>query len=271
VKAPVDWKWAFERQWLFYELWGRLLYDPGTPDSVFQAEFVRRYGPAASNLLQAYSLASATALRMASLYDSTWDFLLYSEGFLALQGEQTRYISVDRLINQPTLDPAYVSVSDYVATRSNGRSFDPGRVTPPILADRLDHDCREALSLVNDIDTSMSASLRYEVADVKTWANLGLHLAEKLRGAVALQSYRLLGVEASRTEALGHLQRALEYWDEVIRITRPLYRDMPLTHYNGNARDANGDNLFHWSRIRGEVAADLDIARNSRAGPLARQ
>ena len=39
VKEPVDWSWAFQRQWLFYKLWGRLLYDPETPDSVFQAVF----------------------------------------------------------------------------------------------------------------------------------------------------------------------------------------------------------------------------------------
>ena len=32
-KEPVSWKWAFQRQWLFYKLWGRLLYDPETPDS----------------------------------------------------------------------------------------------------------------------------------------------------------------------------------------------------------------------------------------------
>ena len=55
VHDPVDWKWAFQRQWLFYELWGRLLYDPKTPDSVFQADFTRRYGPRAANLLRAKS------------------------------------------------------------------------------------------------------------------------------------------------------------------------------------------------------------------------
>ena len=33
----------------------------------------------------------------------------------------------------------------------------------------------------------------YEVADVQVWAYLGLHLAEKLRGAVALQTYRAGG------------------------------------------------------------------------------
>jgi hypothetical protein len=263
VNSPVDWKWAFQRQWLFYELWGRLLYDPQTPDTVFEADFTRRYGSKGAHLLQAYSLASATQLRLASLYDSTWDFTLYGEGFLALQGEETKYISVDRLIAQPTMDPSYVSVGDYVATLSKGGSFAADRVTPPALVAQLKRDNTEALRLVNDIDTSGNASLMYEVADVKTWANLGLHLAEKVQGAVALQTYRLRGGEENKRAAVDHLQHALAYWDEVIRITRPIYRDMPLTHYNGNSRDANPNNLFHWARIRDEVARDADIARNS--------
>jgi hypothetical protein len=256
VHDPVDWKWAFQRQWLFYELWGRLLYDPKTPDSLFQADFTRRYGPRAANLLRAYSLASATQLRLASLYDSTWDFTLYSEGFLALQGEETHYIPVDSLINRPTMDPAYVSVKDYVAGTSGS-----GRVTPPMLIDMLERDNNEALKLVSGIDTTGNASLMYEVADVKTWANLGLHLAEKLRGAVALETYRVHGGEENQKAAIEHLQRALSYWDEVIKITRPIYADMPLTAYNGNSRDANPNNLFHWARVRDEVARDVEIAR----------
>ncbi|MEJ2080413.1 MAG: hypothetical protein P8020_21540 [Acidobacteriota bacterium] len=263
VSDPVDWKWAFQRQWLFYKLWGRLLYDPKTPDSVFQSEFNRRYGEKGDDLLNAYSLASSTQLRLASLYDSRWDFTLYSEGFLALQGDYTKYISVDRLANQPTMDPDYVSVVDYVKTMLKGGSFGAGRVTPPILIARLERDNREALRLVKDIDTTGNASLMYEVSDVKTWANLGLHLAEKLRGALALTQYRLKGGEDNKKEAIDHLQQALGYWDEVIKITRPIYRDMPLTHYNNNFFDANPDNLFHWALIRDQVANDVEIARKA--------
>ena len=264
VKELVDWTWAFERQWLFYKLWGRLLYDPETPDSVFQAEFNRRYGPEAGNLLQAYALASSTQLRLASLYDSRWDFTLYSEGFMALQGDSTKTISVDRLISQPTMATEYVSVGEYVGTLLDGGSFGSGRVTPPLLIGMLERDNREALRLVKNIHTAGNASLMYEVADVKTWANLGLHLAEKLKGAIALQTYRLAGGEENKRKAVDHLQRALGYWDEVIKITRPIYRDMPLTHYNHNFFDANDDNLFHWALIRDQVARDVEIARNSR-------
>ena len=113
--SPSTGSGHFERQWLFYKLWGRLLYDPKTPDA-------RVPGRVHAPLRQArraiccrpISLASNTQMRLASLYDSRWDFTLYGEGMLALQGEHTNYIGVDALINQPTLDPAYVSVADYV-------------------------------------------------------------------------------------------------------------------------------------------------------------
>ena len=256
-----QWKWAFQRQWLFYQLWGRLLYDPATPDSVFEANFTRRYGARGANLLRAYALASNTQLRLASLYDSKWDFTLYSEGFLALQGEITKYIGVDALIHQPPMDPDYVSVADFVKDTRAGHTFASERVTPPQLADALERDCHAALALVGDIDAAGNTALQYEVADVKVWANLGLHLAEKLRGAVALENFRASRDPQHRQQAIDHLERALASWDEVVRITTPLYKDMKLTHYNHNSFDANPNNLFHWARIRAEVAADVDVAR----------
>jgi hypothetical protein len=266
VKKPVDWQWAFQRQWLFYKLWGRLLYDPKTPDSAFQAEFTRRYGKRGENLLKAYSLASNTQMRLASLYDSRWDFTLYGEGMLALQGELTNYIGVDALINQPTLDPAYVSVADYVKTTLAGGTFGEDRITPLQLANLLERDCNEARRLVYRIETEDSASLMYEVADVNAWASLGLHLAEKLRGAVALATYRITGDIAVKQRAIGHLQMALATWNLLASDTRPIYRDMKLTHYNGNSFDANPDNLFHWDRVRKEVEKDVATAATA-TGP----
>lgn len=267
VAEPVDWKYAFERQWLFYKLWGRLLYDPETPDSVFVREFVRRYGPAGRDLLRAFELASATPLRLASLFDSTWDFTLYSEGMLSLlPGGEMAYISVDRLIQQPVLDPAYVSIADHVAAQVRGEAHDASRVTPPILADRLEADSREALRLVGGLDTTGNVALMYEVADVKAWAHLGLHLAEKVRGGVALELYRRIGGEENKARAVAHLESALAHWDEVIRITRPIYRDMLLTHYVGSSRMLKPDKAFHWALVRPQVAEDVEIARNAVVG-----
>lgn len=267
IDDPVDWNFAFERQWLFYKLWGRLLYNPTTPDSLFQAEFNSRYGEKGDNLLEAYALASSTQLRLASMYDATWDFTLYGEGFLALIGDSTRYISVDRLINHPPLDPDYVSIKDYVAAKLSNGSFGAEKTTPSILINLLEEDSQKALNLVKDIEVADNTSLMYEVADVKAWSYLGLHLAEKLKGAIALESYRKSGGEKNKQEAIKYLQSALGHWDEVISITRPIYKDMPLTHYNASSHDRNDDNLFHWALIRNEVANDIEIAKNAVVEP----
>jgi hypothetical protein len=264
----VDWQYAFQRQWLFYKLWGRLLYNPDTSDEVFSAEFIRRYGKEAKMLFNAYALAGKTPLHLAASFDCTWDFTLYCEGFMALNPEVRRveYISVDRQINQLPLDTNYVSVPDYVKTIMLKESFDKEKITPPVLADMLERDCIKALDLVKDINTLKNTSLIFEVADVKAWANLGLYFSEKLRGAVALHMYRISGSEENKQNAITHLENALKFWDIVINITRPLYKDMPLVHYseqNGKSWKENDHLRFHWELLRPEVAKDIDIAKEA--------
>jgi hypothetical protein len=264
----VNWEYAFQRQWLFYKLWGRLLYNPKTPDDLFKAEFIRRYGKGAEILFEAYSLAGKTPLWLASSFDCTWDFTLYSEGFLALNPEVRRveYISVDRQINQPPLDTDYVSVAEYVKRILSGGSFEKNKITPPDLVAILENDCNKALELVKNINISDNDVLMYEVSDIKVWANLGLFFAEKLKGAVALQTYRLNGGEEYKQNSVKHLENALQFWDVVISITSPIYNEMPLVHYSeqsGKSWEENDRLRFHWKLLRTDVAKDIEIARNT--------
>lgn len=261
----ITWHYAFERQWLFYKLWERLLYNPMQNDAIFNAEFIRRYGAQGKQLPEASSLAGSTALRIASDFDCGWDFTLYAEGMMALDAatKNVSYISVERLINQPPLDTDYVSIKDYVQQLQTGHNFDKQKTTPLQLAAMLEKDCNKALSLVQNINTKNNKALMYEVADIKTWSYLGLHFAEKIKGGVALQTYRMNGDEKYKHEAVMHLQKALEHWDAIIRITRPLYRDMPLVHLSQQGGEENRDNFyktFHWEKLRPDVLKDVQIA-----------
>ena len=263
-----EWKYAFERQWLFYKIWGRLLYNLDTPDAVFKNEFILRYGKSATSLFEASSLAGKTPLRLASSFDCTWDFTLYSEGFLALDPEVRRvdYISIDRQINHPPLDTTFISIKEYVNKVLDDSNIPEHMTTPPVLAKDLETDCNKALDLVKNIDVSKNTALMYEVADVKTWANLGLYFAEKIRGGIDLQTYRVTGNEEYKQSAINHLEKALAYWDDVIKITRPIYNDMPLVHYSeqdGKSWKENDHLRFHWALLRDDVANDVDIAKNA--------
>ncbi|HEX6223009.1 MAG TPA: hypothetical protein VFZ52_01275 [Chryseolinea sp.] len=270
--TKVNWKYAFERQWLFYKTWGRLLYNPATGDDLFRNEFIYRYGKDAGALFEASSLAGKTPLRLASSFDFTWDFSLYSEGFMALNREAKRvqYISVDWQIKQPPIDPDYVSVLEYVNTISTGGTFEKSKITPPVLASMLETDCNKALALVKNFRPAGNASLHQEISDIKAWANLGLFFAEKLKGAVALQTYREKGEEPDKQEAVRRLENALRYWDEVVNITRPIYNDMPLVHFSeqdGKHWKENDHLRFHWALLREDVAKDVEIARNATLDP----
>lgn len=261
--TALPWKYAFERQWYFYKLWGRLLYNSHTTDETFRKEFEYRYGKDGDRLMTALSLAGKTVLRLGSLFDFTWDFSLYSEGMMALDSKTKRvdYISLDRLINQPVTDTDYISVADYVQTVKANGSFKAGRITPLLLAGQLEQDCKKALSLVKYINLSINKSLLYEVADIRVWSYLGLHLAEKLRAAVALQTYRVKGGDEYKQAAIRHAKQELVYWDKIIEITNPLYNDMPLVHYSeqdGKSWRENNQLRFHWRLIRPDVVRDVE-------------
>ena len=134
------------------------------------------------------------------------------------------------------------------------------------LADMLEKDCNKALNLVGNINTTAAKNkaLLYEVADIKTWAYLGLHFAKKIRGGIALQKFRLQGGPVNQRDAIRYLQQSLVYWDNIISITKPLYKKMPLVHLSqqgGKETPANFYNSFHWMDLRDDVVKDVQAAK----------
>lgn len=254
----LTWDYAFEKQWMFYMLWGRLLYDPQTPDAVFEAELDRRYGAGlGTKLLRACTLASRMPLKLASFYRATWDFTLYSEGFLAPvkpgnESGSSPFISIDELIAIRTLDPTYLSIRDFVSGTRSG----PGLVTPLELADGLEADGREALKLVaslRPVSPASTGALECELEDIETWAYLSLYLADKLRAGTALETYRRLGGAEVKEKTVRLLERAATYWDKICGITSAHYVETPY---------ADGES-FSWEKYRPRVLLDIETARRA--------
>jgi hypothetical protein len=255
----VDWKYAFEKQWLYYMLWGRLLYNPQTGDDVFAEAFDRRYGQGIGRkLLKAYYLASKMPLKLASFHAATWDFTLYSEGFLATAQSRGKFddvspfISIDELIDHETLDPAYLSIPDHVKNVIGNVKVKDSLITPLDLADELEADAKTALDLVNNVKPKTAAArLECEVADIRAWANLGLYFSQKLRAAVALETYRKTKDKQQQEKAVKFLEKAATHWEALIRVTTH-YKEVPSVHL--------GAETFSWENFRKEVQRDIELA-----------
>jgi len=263
------WEYAFQKQWLFYHLWGRLLYNPDATDEILAGALELRYPDVNSiRLLKANSLASKVPLHLASFYKATWDFTLYSEGFLAprtigYDDEKSPFISLEELIRHETLDARYMNIVDFSRMRQDGLPIDNDLITPLELAGQLEDDCIRAMKLISDLRASArDLTLDSELDDLETWCHLGFYFAEKLRAGVALESYRCSGEGELKEDAVDHLQNCVSHWEDVIRMTSFRYQPMPYVGIGHKNQRWSDFKTFHWEHFRNEVQADLDYVKN---------
>jgi hypothetical protein len=264
------WNYAFEKQWLFYQLWGRLLYDPATPDAVFEASFNNRYqNKQGTLLLKAFAAASRMPLQFASFHGATWDYTLYSEGFLApfasnggLHDTVSSFVSINELIDHPTLDPAYLSIPDYVKLKAGNQQIAAGKITPLALADSLERDSKTVLAIVKRLRPNATAALACELDDLETWAYLSKYFAGKLRAGVALQSFRVLNKATEKERAISLLMDCLQSWKKVASITSHHYKEVPYVDDHSKGGSAYKDALrFSWSKYLPQVERDIELAK----------
>ncbi|MGG1519731.1 hypothetical protein ABE504_30295 [Paenibacillus oryzisoli] len=250
----IQWTYAFEKHWLYYMLWGRLLYDPTASDDVFVNAIERRYGKSVGRpLLAAFSFVCKMPMALASFFSFSWDFTLYAEGFIATDKSEYNagkaFISLEDLLNSEPLDPDYLSIRNYVDCIIAKKSAE-GYVTPLQLADLLAYDAREGLSRLVSIVRDIP-SLCCEMADIEAWAHLGLYFAAKLRAGVSYELYVRTGDEGERQKSIQWLEspNALKHWDDLIRVTNSHYIKQPLLHL--------GKTPFSWELFRPQVLEDI--------------
>jgi hypothetical protein len=264
------WDYAFEKQWLFYQLWGRLLYDPSTADNVFEASFNNRYGNGTGNsLLKAFSSASEMPLRLASFHSSTWDYTLYSEGFLApftsgggLHDSVSSFISIDELIDHKVLDPTFISIPEFVQHTVEKKVLASGKITPLELADSLEADSKIVLNLVQQLRPGSSRTLTCELQDLETWAHVSKYFADKLRAGVALHTFRITGEMAQQRIAIQLLTNCMAVWKKIGELTSNHYDEVPYVDDHSSGGNAYKDaRKFSWIKYLPQVERDVMLAQ----------
>ena len=253
------WRYAFERQWLFYAVWGQLLYDPTTPDARFEAMFDARFGPGTGqDLLAAWKLASQVPLHFASFHRGTWDGSLYTEGFSSWtdrDNQPRKFFDIDSFIKHPVLDTKrYVNIADFV--KASG-AVEVGQLSPLTLAEQLDRDGATTLQRVASVRArgKPSPTLDFELTDIEAWCAYGAYFAEKLRGGVALAEARATKDVRKQLQAVTALERALGHWRRLAELGAR-FNQLPVPH--------NSIDPFSWSQLTSAVERDIATAR---AGP----
>ena len=237
----VNWKYAFERQWLYYKQWGRLLYNPCTSDAVFANAIDQRYaGNYGDLMVKAYKLSTRTTQRIASFFNFTWDHSFYTEGLI---GNKRDFIKIDEMMDAKPIEPNYVSIKEY----GDGSHNFGSRLTPIQQAAVLERDNLRALDIVKQIRTS-DETLKCEIEDVRAWAHLGLYFAKKVRAAVALNQNK-------KSEAVQYITEARQHWRDLVAVTDEHIQVSHLAIFK-ETRD------FHWKDFQDEVDDEINWVKN---------
>lgn len=249
------WRWAFQRQWLFYAVWGQLLYDPATPDARFEAMFDERFGKGVGkDLLAAWKLASRVPLHFASFHRGTWDGSLHTETFSSWvdrdDGART-LIGIEKFIQHPVLDTKrYVNIADFVKTGQ----VPQGAFSPLGLADQLDRDRETAMQIIARLrrQGKVSPTLDCELTDIEAWCAFSDYFAAKLRAGVALATARAKQDVQQQQRAVKELETALAHWKRLAALGARFNR-LPVL---SNSREP-----FSWASLTPAVEKDIEDAK----------
>lgn len=206
------WDYHFQRQWLWYAMWGRLMYDEKTPDATFEQMLAAKYGkgtgPAA---LQAWKIATNNQLKFAAYHSGTADAQLYTEGFCDWAPDKpVRLFDINNIITHPVLDSTlYVNIHDWEIA---GEKTRPGKMSPLQFAAELDRDNAKLFTLITQLKAKgLSPGAAVEVNDMLAWYWFGRYFADKLKAGVAVARYRYNGKD-ERTQAVAYLKQCSSHW-----------------------------------------------------------
>jgi hypothetical protein len=211
------WRWDFERYWLFYLLWGRLSYDPATPERVWMSEFEKRFGPAARDAFDAYRQASRILPEIVAAHLADPNMYIWPE--INPGGLIDAYKEV-----RPS-DWRYIACIDE-AVRNRLGGVASAKQTP-----------RQTAAILNEAAAGVTAAVdraRAKVAkdrvewrasepDFLVLAQLARYHAHKQIAADELTEFDLTGNAEPLERAKRELEAGLSEWRKLVELTDGLY------------------------------------------------
>ena len=244
--ARKFWHWDFERYWFFYLLWGRLSYNPATPDAVWMHEMQVRFGAAAPDVFEAYRQSSRVLHEIVAVHLADPNMYIWPE------------------INPGGLIDSYKEVlpSDwrYIASIpeavQNLRSGTPSaKQTALETAAFFDEVASRIDAAVSRANATLGAGNREwngSAPDFQVLASLARYHAHKQRAALNLEWFDLTGNANALAAAKSSLTAGLDEWERLVKFTDGLY----------SSNFANGpDDVGDWKDKLPYVRHDLELIR----------
>ncbi len=221
-----------QRQWYMNMIWGRIAFNPETPDVVFKNHMKLRYPDISSeNLFTAWSKASSGIQKTNELIheDFDLDFKWYPEACLTYKG----FATID-MLGIADVGPG----SELCNIKNSAAGNCDGKMSSYQLAGEIEADALSALNTVNAMNANPNTETRVAIHNIKAMSYLSLYYAHKVRAA----TYKLAGKTENTTTSLGN---AYSCWMD--------YTNLMDLMYEGQANQRTNPVLPDWHFQDAEV------------------
>lgn len=253
--------YEFERYWHFFQVWGRVAYNPDTPAEVWETEFTRRFGAAGLPLMNGLHTASKILPRIVA---SSYRYQLFptTRGW----AEMMRQEDLPKFAELQGTD-----IEQFMNPRDAARSILSGAATskrrPEETSRWFSQTAETVLQRVREAESAGAAGneARSTSADLRILAWLAKFYAARLPAAVSYNLFRETGNIEALGKAIDQERAAISAWEEMVKAAGDVYsKDLAFgVHRVGFPR--------HWSEELQKLQRGLEqlMAQEKEAQPVA--
>jgi len=213
--------WEFERQWHFFQVFGRMGYNPDTPPEVWRKEFERRYGNAAVHIEKGMHLASRV-LPMIVSYCYPYYHFPTTRGWAEKQrqGDLPTYARAEGTDIQQFLSPAEAAECIIEGTDSAKRW---PHESSQWFADVSQAVLQQVALAEANIGEKKNNEFISTVTDLKILAYLALYHSHRARAGTAYALFVRSDDVNALDAAIAHESRAVEAWGRIVESAGDVY------------------------------------------------
>jgi hypothetical protein len=249
---------VMKKQWFSFMIWGRLSFDPNIPDEHFQKVLAARFPEVpADKMYQASCEASKIFPEITRFFWGDIDVKWFPEACVT----RGTFYTVKDFIMQGTMPGTdNINIKIWRGLKLSGNEIIGN--TPLDVAASLQNYAKTTLNLVDELRKipSENKELRLTLGDYEAFAHLGNYYAEKILGASNLALYDTTNIVAQQTEAIVHLEKALEHWEKYSAIYTK-QNVQPVQYGRAGLVDIPG-------KLTDEVAKDIEMAKTWKTGTI---
>ncbi len=251
--------WEFERYWHFFQVFGRVGYNPKTPDEVWRREFQKRFGKEAGICIERALHRASKILPRLVAYTYPYGMFPTTRGWVERQRMKDLPEYAKAL---PSDTQQFLSIDNAAKYRLEGT--DSAQFSPEESSRWFARVSKDVLSFVGQAEQKIGEHRNKEfdstIVDLKVLAYLALYHSHRAKAGLSYALFKHSGDINALDDAIELEGDAIGAWSKLVESAGNVY------HENLMMGRASASLSGHWRDELAKLNAGLDKLREQRKG-----